>query len=202
MGRLAISCRLMTLPNKITVTRICLIPVFALVAWMYGVTVANNHPDERLRRASAGIFILAAATDGLDGFIARRFNQRSRLGSILDPIADKGLIATAILVIVLGNWPNGFPVWFAVTVLGRDLLLGIGFLTLSNAIGDFTVRPSLLGKTATALQITAILWVLLGVQWIAPIYAIAVAMIFTLISGFGYIFDAFRQTQSAGRRRL
>src|SRR5260370_11583463 len=133
----------MTLPNKITVTRICLIPVFALVAWMYGVTVAKNHPDERLRHASAGIFILAAATEGLDGFIARRFNQRSRLGSILDPIADKGLVATAILVIVLGSWPNGFPVWFAVAVLGRDLLLGIGFLMLSNAIGDVTVRPSL-----------------------------------------------------------
>jgi CDP-diacylglycerol--glycerol-3-phosphate 3-phosphatidyltransferase len=191
----------MTLPNKITVTRICLIPVFALVAWMYGLTVVSNHPDERLRYASAGIFILAAATDGLDGFIARRFNQRSRLGSILDPLADKGLIATAILVIVLGNWPDRFPVWFAVVVLGRDFLLGIGFLTLSNAI-DVTVRPSLLGKTATALQITAILWVLLGVPWIAPVYASGGAMIFTLISGFGYIVDAFRQTQIAGRRRL
>jgi cardiolipin synthase len=192
----------MTLPNKITVTRICLIPVFALVAWMYGVTVANNHADERLRYASAGIFILAAATDCLDGFIARRFNQRSRVGSILDPLADKGLIATAILVIVLGNWPNRFSIWFAIVVIGRDLLLGIGFLTLSNAIGDVTVRPNLLGKSATALQITAILWVLLGVPWIAPVYASVGAMIFTLISGFGYIVDTFRQTQIAGRRRL
>ena len=192
----------MTLPNKITVTRICLIPVFALVAWMYGVTVANNHADERLRYASAGIFILAAATDCLDGFIARRFNQRSRVGSILDPLADKGLIATAILVIVLGNWPNRFSIWFAIVVIGRDLLLGIGFLTLSNAIGDVTVRPNLLGKSATALQLTAILWVLLGVPWIAPVYASVGAMIFTLISGFGYIVDTFRQTQIAGRRRL
>ena len=157
----------MTFPNKITITRICFIPVFALAAWTYGATVTNGHPDERLRVAAAGIFIFAAATDCLDGFVARRFNQRSRLGSILDPIADKGLVATAILVIVLGHWPDAFPAWFAVAVLGRDFLLGIGFLALFNAIRGVTLRPSLLGKTATVLQMTAILWVLLGVRWMA-----------------------------------
>ena len=107
----------MTLPNKITIARICLIPVFALVAWAYGASFGNGRPDERLRVAATGIFILAAATDGLDGFIARRFNQTTRLGSILDPIADKCLVATAVLAIALSQWPHAFPVWFAVAVL-------------------------------------------------------------------------------------
>jgi CDP-diacylglycerol--glycerol-3-phosphate 3-phosphatidyltransferase len=192
----------MTFPNKITVARICLIPVFALAAWTYGATAASGHPDERLRVASVGVFIFAAASDGLDGFIARRLNQRSRLGSILDPIADKGLVATAILIIVLGHWPDALPVWFAVAVLGRDFLLGVGYLTLSNSIRGLTVRPSLLGKTATVLQITAILAVLLGFQWISPIYSSALATLVTLISGVGYIFDTFQQMQNTARRRL
>jgi CDP-diacylglycerol--glycerol-3-phosphate 3-phosphatidyltransferase len=192
----------MTFPNKITITRICLIPVFAFAAWTYGATVKSGHPDERLRVAAAGVFIFAAATDGLDGFIARRFNQRSRLGSILDPIADKGLVATAILVIVLGYWPDALPVWFAIVVLGRDFLLGVGFLTLSNSLRGVTIRPGRLGKIATVLQIIAILWVLLGFQWISPIYFSALATLVTLISGVGYIFDTFQQTQSIARRRL
>jgi cardiolipin synthase len=191
----------MTFPNKITVMRICLIPVFTLAAGTYCVTVANTNPDERLRLAAAGIFIFAAATDGLDGFIARRFNQTSLLGSILDPIADKCLIAAVLLVILLGGWPDPFPVWFAGTVLGRDLLLGIGFLTISSSFRGVIVRPSLIGKTAIVLQIIAILWVLLGLRWIPPVYPSAMAALFTLISGAGYVFDAFQQTQDIIVRR-
>jgi cardiolipin synthase (CMP-forming) len=192
----------MTLPNKITIARICLIPVFALVAWGYGASIGVGRPDERLRVVATGIFIVAAATDGLDGFIARYFNQRTRLGSILDPIADKCLVAAAILAIALGQWPDAFPVWFAVAVLGRDSLLAIGFFMLPNSARILTVHSSLLGKIATALQVTAILWVLLGIRSISTIYPAALAALFTLVSGAGYLLDAVRQVQSAGRRRL
>ena len=192
----------MTLPNKITIARICLIPVFAIAAWGYGTSIGIGSPDERLRVAATGIFIVAAATDGLDGFIARRFNQRTRLGSILDPIADKCLVAVAILAIALGQWPDAFPLWFAIAVLGRDSLLAIGFFTLPNSIRILTVHPSLLGRIATALQITAILWVLLGIRSISTVYPAAVAALFTLVSGAGYLLDAVRQVQGAGRRPL
>jgi len=192
----------MTLPNKITIARICLIPVFAIAAWGYGTSIGIGSPDERLRVAATGIFIVAAATDGLDGFIARRFNQRTRLGSILDPIADKCLVAVAILAIALSQWPDAFPVWFAIAVLGRDSLLVIGFFMLPNSIRILTVHPSLLGRIATALQITAILWVLLGIRSISTVYPAAVAALFTLVSGAGYLLDAVRQVQGAGRRPL
>jgi CDP-diacylglycerol--glycerol-3-phosphate 3-phosphatidyltransferase len=190
----------MTLPNKITIARICLIPVFALAAWGYSASIGIGRPDERLRVAATGIFIIAAATDGLDGFIARRFNQRTRLGSILDPIADKCLVASAIVAIALGQWPDTFPVWFAVTVLGRDSLLAIGFFILPNSAQILTVHPSLLGKIATALQIIVILWVLLGIRSLSTIYPAALATFFTLLSGAGYLLDAVRQVQSTGRR--
>jgi len=190
----------MTLPNKITIVRICLIPVFALAAWGYGASIGIGRPDERLRVAATGIFIIAAATDGLDGFIARRFNQRTRLGSILDPIADKCLVASAIVAIALGQWPDTFPIWFAVAVLGRDSLLAIGFFILPNSTQILTVHPSFLGKIATALQIIVILWVLLGIRSISTIYPAGLAAFFTLVSGAAYLLDAVRQVQGTGRR--
>ena len=192
----------MTLPNILTIGRICLIPVFALAACGYSASIEQGRSDERLRMAAAGIFLLAAATDALDGFLARRYNQGTRLGRILDPIADKGLVATAILTIVLGPWPNAFPVWFAVAVLGRDSLMAIGFFILSNSIRGVTVHPSPLGKVATVFQIATILWVLFGIRWISQIYPSALATFFTFVSGVGYLLDAFWQTRSAGRRRL
>jgi len=152
--------------------------------------------------AAAGIFVVAAATDALDGFLARRYHQQTRLGRILDPIADKGLVATAILTILLGPWPNAFPVWFGVTVLGRDSLMAIGFFLLSSSIRGVTVHASPLGKVATVFQIATILWVLFGIRSISPVYPSALATFFTLASGVGYLIDAFWQTRSAGRRRL
>src|SRR5260370_25849506 len=77
--------------------------------------------------------------DGVDGFIARRFNQRSRLGAFLDPIADKGLVITAIVVLALSNRSKGFPIWFPIAVIGRDAVLVIGFRPFES---DRTRRDS------------------------------------------------------------
>src|ERR1700680_3429591 len=88
----------MNLANKITIARVCLIPVFGIFAWQFGAKVARGRPAEYLRVIAACVFILAAAMDGLDGFLARRFDQRSRLGAILDPVADEGLVMTATIL--------------------------------------------------------------------------------------------------------
>ncbi|HZC34081.1 MAG TPA: CDP-alcohol phosphatidyltransferase family protein, partial [Chthoniobacterales bacterium] len=151
----------MTLANKITAARICLIPVFLWSAWSYGTSVHGSAPSEGFRVFAAVIFSLAALTDGIDGFVARRWNQRSRLGSVLDPIADKGLIFGALIVLSNRDWDPSLPWFFPCIVIGRDALLGIGFLILNKLIGRVDVRPSWIGKLATALQIVCILWVLL-----------------------------------------
>jgi len=99
----------MTLANQLTITRILLIPVFVFLSISYGQSLDAGAPLEWQRVAAILVFILAAATDGLDGYIARHWNQRSRLGSVLDPIADKGLLLTAIVTLSFSNWNLAFP---------------------------------------------------------------------------------------------
>lgn len=187
----------MTLANKITITRLCLIPVFGIFAWKYGVSVARGRPAEAVRLIAATVFVVTAAMDGLDGFIARRLNQRSRLGAILDPIADKGLVMTAIVVLALSDRSEDFPAWFPIAVIGRDAVLVIGFLALSKAIGQVEIRPSKIGKTATLLQIAAILWLLLGIRHTGHILLAALATALTVASGLGYLADGIRQAREA-----
>ena len=82
----------MTTANQITIARILLIPLFVMMAIYYGGSVERGAPEPWQRWAAIAIFVVAAASDGIDGYIARRYNQRSRLGVTLDPIADKGLL--------------------------------------------------------------------------------------------------------------
>jgi len=179
----------MTLATKITILRIALIPVFAGAAWWYGRTVAEGQPQEWMRIGAAGVFIFAATTDGVDGFIARHFDQRSQLGSILDPIADKGLVLVAIAVLALGDWADAFPPWFPLVVIARETLLFFGFVFLMRTIGHVPIRPSWIGKAATACQILAILWVVMRVTDISSIYCVILATVLTVVSGLGYLID-------------
>src|ERR687885_2770059 len=107
----------MTTANKITIVRILLIPVFVTLAIYYGQSIARGQPLEWERYTAIVVFLIAAASDGLDGYVARRYNQRSSLGVILDPIADKGLLLSGIITLSISNWsenPNygQFPIWF------------------------------------------------------------------------------------------
>ena len=187
----------MTLANKITILRIALIPVFACVAWWYGRTVAEVQPQEWMRIGAACVFIFAATTDGVDGFIARHFNQRSQLGSILDPIADKGLVLAAIAVLTLGAWSDAFPLWFPLIVIGREAFLFCGFVFLMRTIGHVAIRPSWIGKAATVCQVLAILWVITGVTEISSIYCVILAAVLTAASGLGYLLDGIHQLRSS-----
>jgi CDP-diacylglycerol--glycerol-3-phosphate 3-phosphatidyltransferase len=175
----------MTLANQITITRILLIPVFVLFSVYYGKSVESGQPLEWQRLMAIGVFILASATDGLDGYVARHWNQRSKLGAILDPIADKGLLLTTIITLTLSNWNHSFPLWFPVLVLARDavILTGCGLLYFFHQ--TLEVRPSWIGKGTTAMQMIAIAWMMLQLpHYLASVY---IAGIFTLLSGVDYM---------------
>lgn len=176
----------MTIATQLTVFRILMIPVFVLFCVYYGESVSRGRPEEWLRLTAIGVFIVASITDALDGYIARHWNQRSRLGAVLDPIADKGLLITAIITLSLSNWNQAFPLWFPIIVIARDavILSGCGVLYLLDQ--HLEVKPSWTGKTATALQMLAIAWLMLQIPfYLATVY---VAGLFTLVSGFDYLY--------------
>ena len=186
----------MTLPNQITIGRILLIPVFVVLAIYYGKTASAGHPDETLRMATIGVFLLASLSDGIDGWIARRFQLRSRLGAILDPIADKGLMLTAIITLSVTKWPYELPVWYPVLVIARDLIIVTGCAVLRLLNDHLEVRPSLLGKVSTFLQMLTVAVVML--QWRHCDPVVWISGVVTLLSGFGYIALGIRQLQDGG----
>ena len=194
----------MTTANKITIVRILLIPAFVTMAIYYGESVANGDPAEWQRFTAIIIFLVAAISDGLDGYIARHYNQRSALGVILDPIADKGLLLSGIITLSISNWSEvgpqygRFPAWFPVLVITRDVVIVVGSAVLHLLNGKVRVRPSWTGKVATFLQMTAIAWVMLQLTFFRLIYVVAAAGLFTLISGVIYVMDGVRQLQAEG----
>jgi CDP-diacylglycerol--glycerol-3-phosphate 3-phosphatidyltransferase len=194
----------MTTANKITIVRILLIPAFVTMAIYYGQSVARGEPLEWQRFTAIIIFLVAAASDGLDGYVARRYNQRSSLGVILDPIADKGLLLSGIITLSISNWSHSnpeygqFPVWFPVLVITRDVVILVGSAVLHLLNGTVKVRTSWTGKVATVLQMAAIAWVMLQLHFLPLIYVVAAAGLFTFISGMIYVRDGVRQLQSGG----
>ena len=194
----------MTTANKITVVRILMIPAFVTMAIYYGESIKRGDPLEWQRYAAIIIFILAAVSDGLDGYVARRYNQRSALGVYLDPIADKGLLLSGIITLSISNWSESdpeygrFPAWFPVLVISRDVVILVGTMILYLLNGKVHVKPKWTGKVATVLQMIAIGWVMLQLRFIPLLYVVVVAGVFTLISGIVYVTDGVRQLQAEG----
>jgi len=193
----------MTTANKITVIRILMIPAFVTMAIYYGQSVQRGDPLEWQRYAAIAIFLLASISDGLDGYVARRYNQRSALGVILDPIADKGLLLSGIITLSISDWSDDpsygrFPAWFPVLIITRDAVILVGSAVLHLLNGRVQVKPSWTGKVATFMQMVAIGWVMLQLRFLPLIYIVAAAGLFTLISGIIYVRNGVRQLQPQG----
>src|SRR5437773_10620832 len=194
----------MTTANKITVVRILMIPAFVTIAIYYGESIHRGAPHEWMRFTAIAVFLLAAVSDGLDGYVARRYNQRSSLGMILDPIADKGLLLSGIITLSISNWSTGdqhygkFPAWFPVLVITRDAVILVGSAVLHILNGTVRVKPSWTGKVATVLEMAAIAWVVLQLRVLPLLYVVIAAGVFTFISGIIYVMDGVRQLQAEG----
>ena len=180
----------MTFASKITIARICLVPVYVALAFYYGHTVKTGQPDESLRWWALGVFVLAASSDGIDGWVARRFNQCSKFGAYIDPIADKALLLAGVITLSLVDWgaPGWrLPLWFAAIVVLRDgiILGGIKILYVNHR--EVKIVPHWTGKITTVAQMFAIGWVMLRVTDVTPVYPCAVAAFFTIWSSIAYI---------------
>ncbi len=180
----------MTFATKITITRILMVPVFAVLALAYGHSVKAGQPDEALRWWALGVFVTAAASDGIDGWVARHFNQMSKLGAFLDPIADKALLLTGVVTLSLVDWgADGWrlPAWFAVIVVLRDCIIIGGIRILWNHHREVKFAPHWSGKVCTVTQMFALGWVMLKVVPFPPAWPCAVAAAFTVWSAVAYI---------------
>jgi CDP-diacylglycerol---glycerol-3-phosphate 3-phosphatidyltransferase len=146
------------LPNSITLIRICMIP---LLIWVLSTSQLSSANGEKELLASA-LFIAASITDGIDGYIARRRGQITTMGILLDPLADKLLIAAAFITLVQFN-PRLVPAWIAVVIIGREFLVS-GLRSIAASEG-FTIEASDLGKLKMFVQIVSVVAVILDHRW-------------------------------------
>jgi CDP-diacylglycerol--glycerol-3-phosphate 3-phosphatidyltransferase/cardiolipin synthase len=148
----------MTWATRITVLRIVLVPVFVTLVITYDDTGHTGRPDEIWRYAAIAVFLVASLSDALDGYLARHWNQRSPLGALLDPVADKLLLLAAL--VTLGLVPldhlRSFPVWFTATIISRDALLLGGYFVLRHFLHPIEIRPHWTGKLSTFFTFLAI----------------------------------------------
>jgi cardiolipin synthase (CMP-forming) len=178
------------LRQQITITRILMVPVFAVFALAYGASVKNGLPDESLRWWALGLFVTAASTDGVDGWVARRFNQMSKFGAFIDPIADKALLLTGVIVLSLVDWGQDgwrLPIWFAVIVVLRDCIILGGIRILWRYRRKVDIAPHWTGKVCTVTQMFALGWVMLKIVPLSPVWPCLVAGFFTIWSALAYI---------------
>ena len=171
------------LPNIITVTRILFIPLF-IALLVYG------HDYYAL-----GVLAAAGFSDALDGFIARTWGFKTKLGAYLDPIADKLLFFSSFITLAVLNM---IPKWVTIVVVGRDVLLGITGLILLNFIDlhSYQIRPSILGKMTTVLQVLTIFVVLIGLKGSLLGTVLWVTAVVTAASGFHYIYREIRNLRT------
>ena len=180
----------MTTANKITICRILLIPFFVVEILYYVKTGTELH-----RFLGIICFGVAAIFDGVDGYVARHYNQRSELGAILDPLADKLLLVSGIVLLSFDRLPYlpSIPLWLTGTIIGRDILLLVGLIVIQITVGKVRVRPRASGKVATVLQMIVVLWVLLKWDSKGLFYWSVAAGVCTGISGLFYLWDGTRQ---------
>ena len=176
--------QVLTVPNQLTLLRMVVLP-FVLISMIYG-----QHT------ASLWLFVAAAVTDVIDGVVARRFNQKTRLGQYLDPIADKLLLSSCF---VAQSVNGAIPWWVTILVLLRDVMIIAIVLVVVLTTSVRSFPPSLLGKANTVVQFTALLTVLLNnviqAGWLQGVITALVAMtaVTTVFSAVHYALEVSRR---------
>jgi cardiolipin synthase (CMP-forming) len=177
----------MGLANKITIIRILLVPFLMASLFYY-------RPElDFLRFIALGIFVICAFTDAIDGYVARRFYQKTELGKIIDPLADKLLIVTAYLCLsVLQDIPaaSRIPPWLTMIVLSRDAIILLGSAIIFVILKEIDIKPSLAGKITTFFQMATVVAALLQTGFVHIFWYISA--FFTIISCLDYVWIGSR----------
>jgi cardiolipin synthase len=175
----------LNIPNTFTITRIIIIPVFIT-------TIIYRRYDYALY-----LFIIAALTDLFDGLFARLKNQKTALGTFLDPLADKFLLVTAFIIFSIYGW---IPKWLMMTVISRDVIIVTGWLLLYLITGTSRVEPSLLGKATIWLESIIIAYILIDINLLVlpdiPPSVLLITAGIIILSGLHYIYRGLKATHA------
>lgn len=175
----------LNIPNTLTMARIVIIPVF-ITSIMY-----------KRYDYSLYLFIIAALTDIFDGLFARLKNQKTALGTFLDPLADKFLLVTAFIILSTYGW---IPKWLTITVISRDIIVVTGWFLLYLITGTSRVEPSVLGKATIWLQSILIAYVLIDINLVflpdIPRLLLWTTALLTILSGLHYIYRGLKLTHA------
>jgi CDP-diacylglycerol--glycerol-3-phosphate 3-phosphatidyltransferase len=181
----------MSFADKVSLLRILLIPVFVSLLFYY------NAQHLYLKYIIVSIFTLAVLTDFFDGFVARLKKEKSKIGEVIDPLADKLLLLTAFICLyglrrtLPFNATNSIPLYVVLVVVSRDLIILLGVLILYLLKIEIPIAPSVWGKFTTFFQMLTILCVLIDIPVVIP-YIWNAAVAFTLVSGVGYFMRGVR----------
>jgi cardiolipin synthase len=189
------------IPNILTLFRFGMVPLFIFM-------VLQNRALGALL-----VFFLASLTDVLDGFAARTWRMRTKIGMLLDPLADKALMVPAFVLLSLKglNSPYVIPLWLTATVLARDFIIVAGGVVIYRLCGSKEFPPSLFGKISTVCQVGTVFWVLFSnyiqiSSWISspalsfltsrPVLSVFFysTLVFTVVSGMQYVLRGIRMT--------
>jgi CDP-diacylglycerol--glycerol-3-phosphate 3-phosphatidyltransferase len=176
--------KILNIPNVLTLARIVLIPVFLLIAyWPPAIGVGGHEGSMTRHLILTGLFILAAITDWLDGYLARALNQSSAFGRFLDPVADKLMVAAALVVLV--QWQPTISMAFAaIVIISREITISALREWMAELGARTSVAVSYVGKLKTTFQMIAISVFLLNWKPIEPLAYVLLyaAVILTLWS--------------------
>jgi cardiolipin synthase len=179
---------MLTLPNLVTIARVLLIPVVAFLLLDHDYKLAFI------------VFMIAAAGDWLDGFLARRLNQMSQLGAVLDPIADK---MTMMIVAILLSAQGLLPIWLAVVIVLRDAIIVAGAVAYRFVVGHIEMAPTRLSKANTFLEFGVLALVMAQAgelvaagRWLMPLFLLLFASV--LVSGAHYVWVWRRKALAEG----
>ncbi|MGH9946985.1 MAG: CDP-alcohol phosphatidyltransferase family protein [Pyrinomonadaceae bacterium] len=199
MSKPQVSTRIITIPNILTFVRMGLIPIFATL-------LAYHRAFDALV-----VFTIAGVSDGIDGFVARRFKQESELGTLIDPIADKLLMTTAFVMLTIPGLIEGgrhlpVPFWVTAAVIGRDVLIIAVAASIMIMTGFHSFKPSWPGKASTFVQVGGVMLILIAAVfpllngfYLPTVYTTVAA--FAVFSGIHYIFFVSRLMREAENKK-
>jgi cardiolipin synthase len=174
----------MNIPNFLSLLRIILVPVIVIFL------IQGSYPKALI------VFVIAGLTDALDGAVARLLNKQTKLGSFLDPLADKILLSTSFIALAIFSL---IPSWLAVIVISRDFMILLGIVILSMMSVAYEIKPVFVSKVTTTLQIATVFFALLlktftynmvSYNWIIILFWLTAS--FTIISGLIYIIKGIK----------